>query len=220
MSKKQTADVYANVTPQLVEQVKAVLADAQKHTYSVSRVYGAYNTALGLKDKPETCASCLRVRVEALAKWFKAMPKTATAKTTEDAPTYESTVKRLGLVLDETPDLEYATLGTVLEESYPVKLTDAERGLVQARADELFKGLAQYDDAEGAYYVAPVEGSTRYAMADGLPFDFTPGDEANKGTVILADGSKAKAGTHLANDGTKLVVQANGNARLEVEDLT
>lgn len=218
MSKKQTADVYENVTPQLVEQVKAVLADAEKHTYSVSRVFGAYNTALGKNDKPETCASCLRIRVEALAKWFKGMPKTA--KATDEAPTYEGTVKRLGLVLGETPGSEYATLGTVLAEDYPVQLTDAERGLVQARADEIYKDLAQYDDAEGAYYVAPAEGSTRYAMADGLPFDFTPGDEAGKGTVTMADGSKAKAGTHLAADGMKLVVQANGNARLEVEDLT
>lgn len=215
MSKKQTADVYANVTPQLVNQVEAVLADAKKHTYSVSRVYGAYNTALGKNDKPETCASCLRVRVEALAKWFKGMPKTATAKT-DEPQTYESTVKLLGLDLGETPDSEYGALVEALNGD----LNEVDRGVLQGRADELFKDLAQYDDAEGAYYVAPVEGSTRYAMAEGLPFDFTPGDEANKGTVTLADGSKAKAGTHLATDGTKLVVQANGNARLEVEDLT
>lgn len=219
MSKKQTADAYANVTPQLVNQVEAVLADAKKHTYSVSRVYGAYNTALGKNDTPETCASCLRVRVEALAKWLKGMPTTAAAKTAE-APTYEGIVKRLGLEVGNTPDSQYATLGKVLAEDYPVKLTDAERGVVQERVDDLFKDLAQYDNPDAAYYVSPAEGATRYAMAEGLPFDFTPGDEANKGTVTLADGSKAKAGTHLATDGTKLVVQANGNARLEVEDLT
>lgn len=219
MSKKQTADVYENVTPQLMEQVKAVLAEAKKHTYSVSRVFGAYNTALGKNDKPETCASCLRIRVEALEKWLKGMPKTA-APTPDEAPTYEGIVKRLGLEVGDTPDSQYATLGTVLAEDYPVKLTDAERGVVQEHVDKLFTQLAQYDDADAAYYVSPAEGATRYAMADGLPFDFTPGDEANKGTVTMADGSKAKAGTHLATDGTKLVVQANGNARLEVEDLT
>ena len=36
----------------------------------------------------------------------------------------------------------------------------------------------------------------------------------------MADGSKVKAGTHTTADGTTFVVQANGNARINAEDLT
>lgn len=227
MSKKADAANYENVTPQLIEQVKAVLADAEKHTYSVSKVYGAYNTALGKNDKPETCASCLRIRVDALKKWLKDAPKdlkTEAAKNEKTVePTYQDVVTRLGIGSEwnGNPESEYATLGTVLGNDYPTKLSEAEKTVVQARADELYAGLVQYDNPEGNYYAAPVEGANRYAMAEGLPLDFMPGaDDASKGTVTYADGSKVKAGTYEAADGTKLVAQANGNARVEVIDLT
>lgn len=185
MSKKQTAAVAKEANPQLVERVKAIIADADdRHTYSVSKVYGAYNEALGKTDKPETCASCLKLRVEALKKWLKDLPKAA--KTPEDT----------------------AKAGTPAPE---VKDTGKAEDVV----------VMQYDDPAGDNFVAPGEGVTRHPMAEGLPLDFLPGTEdVNKGTIKYADGSKVPAGTVATNAGTTFVIQANGKARIETEDLT
>lgn len=59
-----------NVTPELLREVEAVLADAANHKYSVSRVYGAHNQVFQLAETPESCASCLRKRADALKRWY------------------------------------------------------------------------------------------------------------------------------------------------------
>lgn len=61
---------YGHITPELLDQVKAVLEDAANHKYSVSRIYGAHNQVFKLSETPESCASCLRKRASALKKWY------------------------------------------------------------------------------------------------------------------------------------------------------
>jgi len=94
---------YDHITPKLVARVKAVLADAEKHKYSVSRVYGAHNAAFKKNDIPQTCSSCLRNRVRELKAWYKEYvkqlpkngaittgePETPPAKADPNAPEYE-----------------------------------------------------------------------------------------------------------------------------------
>lgn len=62
---------YKEVKPELLKQVEKVIDEAGKHKYSVSAVYGAYNAAYNLKEKPQTCSSCLRARVSKLREWLK-----------------------------------------------------------------------------------------------------------------------------------------------------
>lgn len=62
---------YTKFDPYFVEQVRKVIAEGDRHKYSVSRVYGAYNRAYGKNDKPQSCSSCLRNRVRELRKWYK-----------------------------------------------------------------------------------------------------------------------------------------------------
>ena len=58
-------------SPELLEEVKTVLEEAAKHTYSISRVFNAYNKAFGLSEKHQGCASCLKLRVQKLDAWYK-----------------------------------------------------------------------------------------------------------------------------------------------------
>lgn len=71
MAKKKNDIDYSKITPSLVKQVKDVIADADKHTYSVSKVYTAHNAAFGLREQPQTCSSCLRNRTRNLRDWLK-----------------------------------------------------------------------------------------------------------------------------------------------------
>ena len=77
---------YSTVTPALVKQVKDVIADADKHTYSVSKVYAAHNTAFGLNEQPQTCSSCLRNRTRDLRDWLKGYDEYANAPKPETPP--------------------------------------------------------------------------------------------------------------------------------------
>lgn len=71
MSKKaKHAQDFSAVKPQLVDAVREIVARHKKHTYSVSKIYAAHNAAFGLNENPQTCASCLRVRAEALEVWL------------------------------------------------------------------------------------------------------------------------------------------------------
>lgn len=80
--KAKPAASYDHVTPQLIARVSAVIEDAAKHKYSVSRVYRAYNEAFQKRDVPQTCSSCLRNRVRELKTWvagYKPVAKEPTA---------------------------------------------------------------------------------------------------------------------------------------------
>lgn len=158
---------YSKVTPALVKQVKDVIADADKHTYSVSKVYAAHNAAFGLREQPQTCSSCLRNRARNLRDWLKGYDEYANAPKPETPP---------------------------------------------AKPDP------QYDDPG---YVAQAEGTVRYPMAEGIPFDFLPNKGTLvKGTVTRADGSKIKPGTYITAEGLQIVVQPGGKANIKSGDGT
>lgn len=74
---------YAHVTPELLKNVRDVIAESIKHTYSVSRVYAAYNKALQKKDQPQTCGSCLKRRVRELKNWLAGYEKSRPAPVSE-----------------------------------------------------------------------------------------------------------------------------------------
>ena len=87
---KASGTNYSNVTPALVKQVRNVISEADKHRYSVSAVYSAYNTALNKKDIPQSCSSCLRNRVRELRKWLDGYEVFLKKKAKKDDPTPEA----------------------------------------------------------------------------------------------------------------------------------
>jgi hypothetical protein len=234
MSKAKPAASYAHVTPQLINSVKAVIADADKHKYSVSRVYGAHNGAFQKRDQPQTCSSCLRNRVRELRAWLQGYEKTQgvapAAVTGESAEPYEKLFNDFmeGRQINEhsTAEKQRAALldfqqehGASLPEALQVNLTET---LAVLAGQISGNPEAQYDDPAAPGFVAPAQGVTRYPMGEGvLPFDFTPSaEDANKGTVVNADGSKIKAGTYVTASGHEIAVQPGGKASIKVEDLT
>lgn len=102
-------------------------------------------------------------------------------------------------------------------------------------AYELLAGTEGNPEDEAAAFAAQVEvlkrqqaetatlptaaGVKRFDMGEGvLGMDFTPStDDATKGTILNADGSKPSAGTYEAADGSKIVVQVGGKARIETK---
>lgn len=183
--KKVTTFDFTGVTEAQVAAVDGVLAEAKKHTYSVSRVYGAYNDVMGTKDEPQSCPSCLRTRVKELQDWKRAYD----GRTAEGAGDPK-----------------------------------AAKGKTEKPAAPAANTNVQYSDAEGEGYVAPGEGVTRLLQAegaDGLPFDFTAGEDLaapNKGSVKYADGSTVKPGTYVTADGSTLGVQPGGKATITAAD--
>lgn len=232
MSKKQKHPVsYDHVTPKLLAQVNGAIKDADKHKYSVSRVYGAYNAALLKNDKHEACASCLRNRVAALRAWARGyaaqLPKVEGAPTLErgaDESVYDFLVRRLSLAIGDTPGEELATLNTVLEVG---ELTDEETDAVLTRIGELERDVTVIEkDPNNPQYPAPVLGVTRFPMGEGLvPVDFTTEDgsaavEGSKGRVRYASGDNVRAGTITTASGHEIAVQPGGKATIKAQDLT
>src|SRR4030095_9064240 len=90
--------------------------------------------------------SCLRNRVRSLRTWAEkyykkevppVLPENTPILTPEQR--YDAVVKRLSLVIGDTPIEELATLNTVLETGYPFELTDDETDAVLTRAAVLEK---------------------------------------------------------------------------------
>jgi hypothetical protein len=188
MTKTKKGVDYSKVTPALAKQVKDVIADADKHTYSVSKVYAAHNAVFGLRETPQTCSSCLRNRARNLREWFRE---------------YD----------------EYVQTNIPKPEAPP---TDNEGTGEDGKAPE--DGDTKPDPEDGDLgYVPQAEGTVRYPMAEGAPFDFLP----NEGTIVKgmavrrADGSRIKSGKYFTAEGLEIAVQPGGKASIkEVEDLT
>lgn len=84
-----------DLTEAQVDQVKAVIADMAINTYSTSKVYASYNEVFGLKETPQTCASCLKTRATKLREWFNEQdqPKAKAGKKNAAPAKAEDTAK-------------------------------------------------------------------------------------------------------------------------------
>lgn len=191
MTKTKKGVDYSKVTPALVKQVKDVIADADKHTYSVSKVYAAHNAALGLREQPQTCSSCLRNRARDLRDWLKGYDDYAKA----NAPK------------PETPPA--GNEGT----DEGGKAQDGDQTGQSGDADT-DPNNPQYDaPAPGVVRIPMKEG----APIDLTP---ASEDDQTKGTVTYADGTKVAPGKYTTARGETIVVQVGSKGRIEVEDLT
>lgn len=223
-----------SVTPQVVAQVEAVLADKKKNRYSTSGIYAAHNAVFDKHETPQSCASCLRKRADALEKWYNALEQTAVVNVGENpkgarpAPYIETFMiidgERFTVVDDET------------EQPATVIFTPASEGASHGVATDV-KGKPApaytYEQEGKAYLVSGEEGA--YTEVTGEPIaevkDFDVMDVTNKkgeafkikfvtvegdtGTVTQADGKALNAGTYTTKDGDVVAVQPGGKATLK-----
>lgn len=191
MTKVKKGVDYSKVTPALVKQVKDVIADADKHTYSVSKVYAAHNAAFGLREQPQTCSSCLRNRARDLRDWLKGYDDYAKA----NAPK------------PETPPAGNEGTG---EDG---KAQDGDQTGQSGDADTDPNNPQYKAPAPGVIRIPMKEG----APIDLTP---ASEDDQTKGTVSYADGTKVMPGRYTTVRGETIVVQVGSKGRIEVEDLT
>lgn len=190
MTKTKKGVDYSKVTPALVKQVKDVIADADKHTYSVSKVYAAHNAAFGLREQPQTCSSCLRNRARDLRDWLKGYDEYAKAN---------------------APKPETPPAGEGKDEGGKAQDGDQTGQSGDADTDP---NNPQYDaPALGVVRIPMKEG----APIDLTP---ASEDDQTKGTVSWPDGTKVAPGKYTTARGETIVVQVGSKGRIEVEDLT
>ena len=238
MSKKTLGNGadYSNVSEALIKRVEEVIAESKKHNYSISKVYGAYNEAYGLKEIPTGCSSCLQTRVRMLIKWLDCYNKQAEGSNNEKF----QAVHLKDIETDKTG--RYVFFGELLvvidDEANETLKPLSECAIASAGIYESEAGTRYDVDGEGKYtkvetdentstkypnlvsigFVSPIEGVQRYLVKDNQPIDFTPDPEKDgKGKVIFADGSKVAPGTYILDgDGkTAIAVQTGGRATIK-----
>lgn len=190
MTETKKGVAYSSVTPALVKQVKDVIADADKHTYSVSKVYAAHNAAFGLREQPQTCSSCLRNRARNLRDWLKGYEEYTKASKPETPPAGNEDMGK-GSKAQKSDQTKQSG------DAKPDPQHDATGYVAQA------EGVVRYPMAEDIPF-------------DFLPNEGT----LVKGTVTRADGTKIKPGIYITAEGLQIVVQPGGKANIKNEDGT
>lgn len=184
MTKVKKGVDYSKATPALVKKVKDVIADADKHTYSVSKVYAAHNAAFGLREQPQTCSSCLRNRARDLRDWLKGYDEYAKANAPEPG-TPPAGNEGTGKDGDQTrqsgdaatdsnnPQYDAPAPGVVripMKEGAPIDLTPASEGDqtkgTVSYADGTKVTPGRYTAARGETIVVQVGGKGRIEVED------------------------------------------------------
>lgn len=233
MTNKTKGPDYSKATPDLVKKVKEVIADSTKRTYSVSKVYGAYNEAYGLNETPQSCTSCLVNRAGLLVKWMEGYEaytagNGATAEQrAADFAAHADAVKLMDVATDKAA-VFHAKDGAFID----VDGKPAPTGIYLNEADG-----KRYDVDNAGMFTevlsgpendAPAPGVIRIPMPEGASIDLTPDEGAAptdpviKGKVKYIDGNAVKPGTYATSTGAELAVQVGGRGTLKVkvEDLT
>lgn len=73
-----------------------VVQDRRKNTYSVSRIYNAYNLIFNKRETPQTCASCLLKRAKEIEKWYAESIAEPAPEPTEDGLRVADVANNLG----------------------------------------------------------------------------------------------------------------------------
>lgn len=176
MSNKSTSYDFSKTTPELVARIDVVLKEAQAHTYSVSRVYDAYNEAMGTKDAPQSCPSCLRARVKELQDWKRQYDEAqkAPAKAAKPAAATAPKVEPAKVTTPAAPAKEALTLEQ--------EVKDGEAG--QAFAFTPGEDLATPNKGTVKYLDGTAVKPGKYALADGSTLAV---QVAGKATVTAGD---------------------------------
>ena len=84
--------IRGEITPEVVADVRHIVEESVRHSYSVSRIFAAHNLIFNRRDTPQTCSTCLRNRVRDLKRWLaeydaaSATPEAAAAVAPEAVP--------------------------------------------------------------------------------------------------------------------------------------
>ena len=173
MTKTKKGVDYSKVAPVLVEQVRDVIAAADKHTYSVSRVYAAYNAIFELRETPQTCSSCLRNRTRDLRDWLRGYDDFMRGAQNEKRSEVKQSGEETGTKDPNNPRYDAPAVGDIripMKEGAPIDLTpfsedDRTKGTV-AYADGTKVTPGKYIAEHGETIVVQAGGKGRVEVED------------------------------------------------------
>lgn len=182
---KTAALAFSKASPQLIKKIEGVIADAKKHTLSVSRIYSAHNEVFGLKETPQTCPSCLRTRANKLAKWYEegTKGKLKLVPTNGDTVTAAQIVAKYDVTLGDTEAEQLEAIGALINGGM---VSEEEAAILRAKAIELQDAIAAEEPDEDE---ASAKAWEDYLKAKGLSGDSTDEELLAATKEFLADGS-------------------------------
>lgn len=233
MSKQNAKTDNGHITAELVRSVDAVLIAAAKHTYSASGVYGAHNQVFKKNETPDTCASCLRNRVDNLRRWYadyameqanKGLDQYGNKLTVVTSPAPAANVSRETITdvnalftlygLSVEPADEKANIEFLLSDDAAAKvlqLKDEETQMLQDRLAAITAPpvitVNEDDLTKGLLTLKNKAGETVVGTFD-----------SDAGTLVDADGKSFKPGTYTNDAGDKYAVQPGGNTTFKPND--
>lgn len=184
---------YGHITPELLDQVKAVLEDAASHKYSTSKVYGAHNQVFQLMEKPESCASCLRKRSNALKTWYADYLLAQT----------DANVNADLSLLNEGGHIDPAKFAELSNRDNSIMIESNEADYTEVTGEP----IAQVKDEAPALKLTDKDGNAVDAV-------FTSEDGV-KGILNTLEGKAVKPGTYTTAEGATYTVQPGGKATLK-----
>lgn len=220
---KKAGLAFSDATPQQVVQAQLIIADAAKHRYYVSRIYGMYNAISGKNEPPQTCSSCLRARAKEIQKWYEEGSKGAVQKAAKAGLSAKEKAEAARKLHEAKAAEANKKVTPVIGGEDETEFTTANKGVTEEEvADEVNKNLADGLDPSGL--PMPAMGVMRIPLEDGTVIDFTPNEGVEfgngaKGTVLHPDGAKVKAGTYKTKQKHEVKVQVGSKATyVEVYD--
>ncbi len=146
-------NIRGEITPEVVADVRRIVEESVRHSYSVSRIFEAHNLIFNRRDTPQTCSTCLRNRVRDLKRWLaeydaasaapEAAPEAAAAEAPEAVPEE--------VEVPDPVDAEAEAPEAVPEEDVP----DPEAAEAEAKPKRRARKAGQKAAPEAAAAVAP-----------------------------------------------------------------
>lgn len=161
-----------DASPDLLARVKSVLAQAENHIYSVSKVYGVHNEIFGLTETPESCATCLQTRANNIDRWNRVPTSKATVTGSVDIPTAPPPVEPTdGVVYSEADALAQANKEAIPNGKLSTTFLDGRKVEFTATTTNPLKGT-----------IVALNGKSikpgTYGLADGRNIVVQPGGKA------------------------------------------
>lgn len=247
MSKLNAKTDNGHITAELVRSVDAVLTSAAKHTYSASGVYGAHNQVFKLNETPDTCASCLRNRVDNLRRWYadyameqanKGLDQYGNKLTVVTSPAPKVSRE----TFDNLADLysAYSTDSDAYNAYYNGNAPEDERALIESmlkthndnnEPNPLYPSEKELLNARLAELNTPVHIDTTNADGSFIVKDkdgnvhevvYTEGEGDAPGKLTFTNEAgevkSMKPGTYTVDNGDKYAVQPGGNTTFKPND--
>lgn len=184
---KKVAIAYKDASAQLIKKVEGVMAEAKKHTFSVSRIYAAHNEVFQINEKPQTCGSCLKTRAANLTKWYEEANKGKLKAVKTDGNkqfTADEVIANHQIEMGETPAEGAEALSTFIASGVG---SESDNAVLGARLQELIDET-EVDGQDALVLFTPAEEGAQFGIATKGGQPLPAGNYAHEGQQYAVNG--------------------------------